>query len=217
MNSEFMLAQAAYKNEVENTENELKELERKRKLIQESRLNARNHMLDVFLKNFSGSDEDVAFLLDYSQSGHNDKVYDFHQKYFTEKGLVSENLYGETNQVALKMKLSNKTDDEIRALSAYMTEQPLKIIKPLQREVMFGNKKITGYRFFEIILDDSFDYSCFNGGVHLVEQNGMYAVGSASRFNSIVVVDWNSDMAETLIKAKATLREKYTYQENEDF
>lgn len=217
MNSAFLAAQAAYKSEVENTEETLKELARQRKEIQDRRLAARQHMLDVFLENFSGSDEDVAFLMDYSQTGHHEGIYNFHHKYFGAHGLRSDGLYGENNQVALQMRLSDKTDEEIRAMSAYLIKQPLKIIKPIQKEVNFNDEQISGYRFFEILLNDTFDYDSFEGGLHLIEKDGKYAVGSATRFHSVVLVDWNDDLAETLIKTKAILVAQYTYCEEDRF
>lgn len=217
MNSAFLAAQAAYKTEVESTEEELNELTRQRKEIQDRRLAARQHMLDVFLENFSGSDEDVAFLMDYSQTGSHDGIYNFHHKYFEAHGLRSDGLYGENNQVALQMRLSDKTDEEIQAMSAYLIKQPLKIIKPIKKEVRFGDEKISGYRFFEILLNDTFDYDSFEGGLHLIEKDSKYAVGSATRFDSVVLVEWNDDLAETLIKAKAILVEEYTYHEEERF
>lgn len=217
MNSAFLAAQAAYQSEVENTEETLKELARQRKEIQDRRLSARQRMLDIFLENFSGSDEDVAFLMDSSQTGYHDGIYNFHHKYFEAHGLRSDGFYGENNQVALQMRLSDKNDEEIRAMSAYLIKQPLKIIKPIKKEVCFGDEKISGYRFFEILLNDTFDYDSFEGGLHLIEKDGKYAVGSATRFDSVVLVEWNDDLAETLIKAKAILVEEYTYHEEERF
>lgn len=215
MNSVFLQAQLDYENEIEKNKDTLEDLDRQRKVIMDARKKARENMLKSFIENFTGSDEEVEFMLDYYKSGGSNEIYYFHKKYFEPKGIISENLHGETNQVALKLKMADMDDSEIHKLADYILEQGLNVVKPLTKEINCAGKKISGYKLFHIYPYDLFESDYFTGDVFLIEKDGMYAVSDSSCHNSIVIVKWNNNLHKTLVDAKNILRNEYSYKENE--
>lgn len=216
MNSVFLQAQLDYENEIEKNKGALEDLDRQRKVIMDARKKARENMFKAFLENFTGSDEEVEFMLDYSKSGGSDEIYYFHKKYFAQKGIISENLHAETNQIALKLKMADMNEQQIHKLADYILEQGLNVVKPINQEANFDGKKISGYKLFHIYPYGLFDQEHFSGDVFLIEKDGLYTVSDSSRYgNNVVVIKWNNDLHQTLVDAKNILHNEFGCEEED--
>jgi len=217
MNSVFLQAQLDYENEIQKNKGALEDLDRQRKVIMDARKKARENMFKTFIENFTGSDEEVKFMLDYSKSGGSDEIYYFHKKYFAPKGIISENLHGETNQIALKLKMADMNEQQIHKLADYILEQGLSVVKPINQEVSIDGKKISEYKLFHIYPYGLFEQDYFTGDVFLIEKDGMYAVSDSSRYgNNVVVVKWNNNLHQTLVEAKDILQKEFGCKDDEE-
>lgn len=186
------------------------DLHEKQKFLAEmSRANSKA-ITKEFINNFSGSDEEVLFMLDYSNDC--ESMHKFRQDYLKSKQLDSAGYYPSSAQIGLQVDMTN-SDEELKK-SADSLKKMFHLIKPVS-DVNY-NTKDKKFNIVQLGTCSLINFEEFPSTVYLVEKGGLYQATTLERRHNEVFADWSEDLGQVLIDAKVKLENKYGYKTDDD-
>lgn len=170
-----------------------------------------NKIGQTFAESFTGSDEEIQFMLDLDNSS--DAMYNFRSKFLAEKKLKEAGYHIDARQYGIAVNLYNDEEDLRSAAEALKSLFPL--IKPVVMDGWNGSK--TEYILIHLNIASVADYEKFPDNVYLVKEGELYQATTIERRHNKVIIDWSDNIAEVIIKAKEYLSSNYGYDENENW
>lgn len=164
----------------------------------------------AFAEGFTGSDEEILFMLDWENSS--DEMYAFRSKFLIERKLGEVGYNTSSRQYGVGVNLYNDEAD-LRVAAAALKDL-FRAIKPVKCDGWAG--KGTEYVLVHLNISSVVEYEKFSDNVYLVKEGELYQVTTIERRRNTVIADWSEDIAEVMIKAKAYLEENYGYGEDSD-
>jgi len=172
--------------------------------------NIQTQIANVFVEGFSGSNEDIAFMLDINNSS--DAMYEFRSKFLKEKKLTEAGYFPQSLQYGIGVNLYNEEED--LRIAAKSLEELFPVIVPVVIKGWKGEEK--EYTLVNLNISSVADYEKFPASLYLVKEGDLYQATTIERRHNDVVADWSPDIAEVLIKAKSFLESHYGYDADND-
>lgn len=165
----------------------------------------------AFAEGFTGSDEDILFMLDWENSSN--EMYEFRSKFLAERKLQEAGYYTDTLQYGIGVNLYNN-EAELR-VAAEALKDLFRVIKPVKFNGWAG--KETEYVLVNLNISSVVEYEKFGDNVYLVKEGDLYQATTIERRHNTVIADWSEDIAEVMIKAKEYLESHYGHDESDDW
>ena len=164
----------------------------------------------AFADGFTGSDEEILFMLDLDNSS--DEMYAFRSKFLAEKKLKEAGYNTSSRQYGIGVNLYD--DEADLRVAAEALKDLFRVIKPVKCDGWAG--KGTEYVKVELNISSVVEYEKFSDNVYLVKEGDLYQATTIERRHNKVIVDWSEDIAEVMIKAKDYLESHYGYREDDE-
>lgn len=195
LSSEFksLLEQVADKR---NTANMLRE---KLQVVNNERTLLQSQLLEILKKNFTGSKEELLYMLD----ARNDtsEMHVFREKFLKQKFLQTSGMHPETSQVGIKFAFNKYFDvDELRELVKNIKEI-FPLLKPVK--VHMGKDDVEHVMIIETDYIAHADDLCYQ--VYLVEKDGQYCVKTFNSHYDKTFAEWSEDLEYVLTKARENI------------
>ena len=164
----------------------------------------------AFAESFTGSDEEILFMLDLDNSS--DAMYAFRSKFLAERKLREAGYNTVSRQYGIGVNLHN--DEADLRVAAEALKDLFRVIKPVKCDGWAG--KGTEYVKVELNVSSVVEYEKFSDNVYLVKEGDLYQATTIERRHNKVIADWSEDIAEVMIKAKEYLESHYGYREDDE-
>lgn len=165
----------------------------------------------AFAESFTGSDEEILFMLDWENSS--DEMYAFRSKFLIERKLGEAGYNTSSRQYGIGVNLYN--DEADLRVAAEALKDLFRVIKPVKCEGWAG--KSTEYVKVELNISSVVEYEKFSDSVYLIKEGDLYQATTIERRHNKVIVDWSEDIAEVMIKTKEYLESYYGYSEDDEY
>lgn len=163
-----------------------------------------------FSEGFTGSDEEILFMLDFENSS--DDMYAFRSKFLGERKLREAGYNTSSRQYGIGVNLYN--DEADLRIAATALKDLFRLIKPVNFDGWSG--KGSEYVKVELNISSVVEYEKFSDNVYLVKEGDLYQATTLGHRNNYMITEWSEDIAETMIEAKRYLESHYGYDENDD-
>lgn len=165
----------------------------------------------AFAEGFTGSDEEILFMLDLDNSS--DEMYAFRSKFLAERKLREAGFNTVSRQYGIGVNLYD--DEADLRVAAEALKDLFRVIKPVKCDGWAG--KGTEYVLVHLNISSVVEYEKFSDNVYLVKEGDLYQATTIERRHNKVIVDWSEDIAEVMIKAKEYLESHYGYNEDDEY
>lgn len=174
------------------------------------RVDLQNKIGKVFADGFTGSNEEILFMLDLDNNS--DAMYQFRSKFLDDKKLKEAGYHIDARQYGIAVNLYN--DEAGLRLAAVALKSLFPLIKPVVMDGLNINK--TEYTLVHLNISSVVEYEQFSDNVYLVKEGELYQATTIERRRNKVIVDWCDDIAEVIIKAKEHLESHYGYTDEDE-
>lgn len=164
----------------------------------------------TFAESFTGSDEEVMFMLDWENSS--DEMYAFRSKFLAERKLQEAGYNTSSLQYGIGVNLYN--DEADLRVAAVALKDLFRVIKPVKYDGWAG--KGTEYVLVNLNVSSVVEYEKFSDNVYLVKEGDLYQATTIERRHNKVIAGWSEDIAEVMIKTKEYLESHYGYREDDN-